>query len=415
MATCSEACPLSNNSNIPYQDFTVVDSISTSGIRINIDAWYGAAGGLAGVSIYRSDATLQPNVVTNSSVIASSCEAAAAQDTASSSASVSTTGTWTSNYAWGIYQTFLVSEIPASELHTADVSATYKPSVPVQGVYDIYATTPGCVGTSTCDQRVLMQLTIQATPGNSTTVALDQNIISDQRTLIYSGPVAASTSTFQPSIVMKVDPAATTSSSSNVTIMGTAIEFVRNATGISLSSVLSYYPSNSTWSALAQQLPAGSIVRSLASIDSTLYMGGQFAQNTTFSNVVAYDFGSSALKPLAHGGVNGAVNSLLVAQDNRKWVCSKVLAHTYLCFLGLFVAGAFNNTAVSQANSTLNHVAIYDTQSSSWSDMNKVRCASCVCGCTTNTLPTRASMAKSTRSMPPRTSTFISLGHSTLL
>ncbi|KAL0136191.1 cortical protein marker for cell polarity-domain-containing protein [Mucor lusitanicus] len=320
MATCSEACPLSNNSNIPYQDFTVVNSISTSGIRINIDAWYGSAGGLGGVSIYRSDATLQPNVVTNSSITSSSCSAS--QDTtagSSSAASVSTTGTWTSKYSWGIYQTFLVSVIPASELHTADVSATYKPFIPVQSVYDIYATTHGCVGTSTCDQRVLMQLTIQLTPGNISTVALDQNIISDQRTLIYSGPVAASTSTFQPSIVMK------------------------NSTGISLSSVLSYYPSNNTWRALAQQLPAGSIVR------------GQFAQNTTFSNVVAYDFSSSALKPLAQGGVNGVVNSLLVAGQGAR----------------LFVAGNFNNTATPQANSTLNHVAIYDTQSSSWSDMQQ--------------------------------------------
>ncbi|GAN09707.1 cellular morphogenesis protein [Mucor ambiguus] len=352
ISTCSEACPLSNNSSIPYQDFTVVSSISTSGIRINIDTWYGSAGGLSGVSIYRSDATLQPNVVTNSSVTSSSCSAA--EDTAASSASVSTTGTWTSKYSWGIYQTFLVSVIPASELHTADVSATYKPFIPVQSVYDVYATTPGCVGTSTCDQRVLMQLTIELTPGNTTTVALDQNINSDQRTLIYRGPVSASTSTFQPSIVMKVDPAATTSSSSNITIIGTSIEFARNATGVNLSSVLSYYPSNNTWNALAQQLPAGSIVHSLASIDSTLYMGGQFVQNTTFSNVVAYDFGSSALKPLAQSGVNGAVHSLLVAEDAR-----------------LFVAGAFNNTAIPQANSTLNHVAIYNTQFSSWSDMHQ--------------------------------------------
>ncbi|KAK4510960.1 uncharacterized protein ATC70_000069 [Mucor velutinosus] len=357
MLTCSEACPLSNNSNIPYQDFTVVNSISTSGIRINIDAWYGSAGGLGGVSIYRSDATLQPNVVTNSSITSSSCSAAAAaaaQDPATSFSSVSTTGTWTSRYSWGIYQTFLVSVIPASELHTADVSATYKPFIPVQSVYDIYATTPGCVGTSTCDQRVLMQLTIELTPGNTTTVALDQNIISDQRTLIYRGPVSASTGTFQPSIVMKVDPAATTSSSSNVTIIGTSIEFARNATGINLSSVLSYYPSNNTWSALAQQLPAGSIVHSLASVDSSLYIGGQFTQNTTFSNVVAYDFGSTALKPLAQGGVNGAVYGLLLAEDAR-----------------LFLAGAFNNTATPQTNSTLNHVAIYDIPSSSWSGMNQ--------------------------------------------
>jgi len=100
--------------------------------------------------------------------------------------------------------------------------------------------------------------------------------------------------------------------------MGTSIEFVRNTTGVNLSSILTYYPANNTWNALAQQLPAGSVVRSLASLDNTLYIGGQFAQNTTFSNIVAYDFGASAYQPLAQGGVNGAVYSLLLAEDARK-------------------------------------------------------------------------------------------------
>lgn len=307
---------LSNNSNIPYQDFTVVNTVSTSGIRINIDTWYGTGGGFSGISIFRSDSTLQPNVITNSSVTSSSC--LVATDNTSSYSMVSTTGTWTEKYAWGIYETFLASVIPASELHTADVSVTYKPYIPAQGVYEIYATTPGCVGTTTCDQRVLMQLTIELTPGNITTYALNQNINSDERTLIYTGQISSSTSLFQPTIVMKVDPIATTSSSSNVTIMGTSFEFIRNSTGSALSSILSYYPNNNTWAALAEQLPVGSVVYSLKSNESMLYIGGQFNMNTTFSNIIAYDFTKNGYSPLAQGGVNGVVYSLLLADDSRK-------------------------------------------------------------------------------------------------
>ncbi|KAI8646983.1 cortical protein marker for cell polarity-domain-containing protein [Parasitella parasitica] len=359
IVTCSEECSLSSDPNVSFQDFTVVNTASTSGVRISIDTWYGAAGGLGGVSIFHSDGTLQPNVVTNSSVTSSPCAAATADaigDSAPSSSAVSTTGTWTKKYAWGIYQTFLVSVVPATELHTTDVSATYKPYIPAQGVYKIYATTPGCVGTATCDQRVLMQLTIELTPGNTTTYALDQNIMSDERTLIYTGPVSASSSTFQPSIVMKVDPSATTSSLSNITIMGTSLEFVKNSAGAMLSSVLNYYPSNNTWTALAEQLPVGSVVHSLKSVENTLYIGGQFnmINTTAFSNIVAYDFGSSAFAPLTQGGVNGAVYSLLLANNSD-----------------LIVAGAFNNTAVPQVDNTLNHVAIYNTQSHTWSAMNQ--------------------------------------------
>ncbi|CEP12576.1 hypothetical protein [Parasitella parasitica] len=360
IVTCSETCSLSNDPNVSFQDFTVVNAASTSEIRINIDSWYGAGGGLGGVSIFQSDATLQPNAVTNSSsTTSSSCSADAADaavDSAPSSSAVSTTGTWTKKYAWGIYETFLVSVVPVAELHTADVSATYKPYIAAQGAYEVYATTPGCVGTATCDERVLMQLTIELTPGNTTTYALDQNIMSDERRLIYSGPVSASSSAFQPSIVMTVDPAATTASRTNVTIMGTSLEFVKNTTGAKLSSVLNYYPGNNTWTALAQQLPVGSVVHSLQSVDDTLYIGGQFSMiNTTaFSNIVAYDFGSSVYVPLTQSGVNGAVHSLLLANESD-----------------LIIAGAFDNTAIPQADRSLNHVAIYNTQLHTWSAMSQ--------------------------------------------
>jgi hypothetical protein len=49
---CSENCTLSNDT--AYQDFTVVDTLSVSGIRININSWFGAGGGLGYVQIFQS-------------------------------------------------------------------------------------------------------------------------------------------------------------------------------------------------------------------------------------------------------------------------------------------------------------------------------------------------------------------------
>jgi hypothetical protein len=54
MTTCSEKCTLSNDTSLPYQDFTVVSPMTTNGIRINIDSWFGLGGGLGGVEIFRS-------------------------------------------------------------------------------------------------------------------------------------------------------------------------------------------------------------------------------------------------------------------------------------------------------------------------------------------------------------------------
>lgn len=48
---CSKHCILSNDT---YQDFTVVDPISATGIRININSWFGSGGGLSFVQIYQS-------------------------------------------------------------------------------------------------------------------------------------------------------------------------------------------------------------------------------------------------------------------------------------------------------------------------------------------------------------------------
>ena len=54
ITTCTTKCILSNNTSIPYQDFTVTNKLTVSAVRINIDSWYGLGGGLGGVDIFTS-------------------------------------------------------------------------------------------------------------------------------------------------------------------------------------------------------------------------------------------------------------------------------------------------------------------------------------------------------------------------
>ncbi|KAI8385762.1 cortical protein marker for cell polarity-domain-containing protein [Blakeslea trispora] len=347
--TCSQQCFMSNDSSIEYQDFTVTDRMTAGGIRINIDTWFGSAGGLGGVSIFRSDVTLQPEITNSNSTMDGSCYTDISENTSIATA----TGDWTQVFSYGTYQNFLVSTIPANELQTSSASVLYKPYIASQGNYNVYITTPGCVGTSTCNQRTQAELTVEMTPGNATKYYLNQDIVSDQQTLIYSGIVSASTSNFQPSVTMKIAPNATAPSSQSVSLIGSSMAFNRNTTGSILSSVMIYHTANNTWTPLVQQLPPNAIVRTLQSNDNMLYIGGLFNLNSTYNNLIAYSFSSNALQPLTDNGLNGNVNTSLLIDSQ------------------LIVGGGFTGTSVPQQNANLQYVAIYNIDTNTWSGMEQ--------------------------------------------
>lgn len=113
----------------------------------------------------------------------------------------------------------------------------------------MYATTPGCVGSSNCFTRTQVQYELQLSPGfPPTTIIADQNVYSDRRFLLYSGAISPVSSSFRPSITLRPAPNATQSSGGGATvqIMADTIEFVRNMTAAPLVSILEYNPANAT-------------------------------------------------------------------------------------------------------------------------------------------------------------------------
>ncbi|KAI9264062.1 cortical protein marker for cell polarity-domain-containing protein [Phascolomyces articulosus] len=352
ITTCTTDCELSNDPNVEYQDFTAVNSNTATGIRIQIDSWYGQGGGLSNVQIFQSDIAVYAHTGASG---ANPC-------TTTPSASSNTTGNWEERFVYGTYQNFMTTTFPAAELAISNASVTYSPYIPVQGQYAVYATTPGCVGSSTCNERTQVDLTMQFTPGDQpTTITIDQNNFDDKNTLIYSGFVAASTAAFQPTITLSVAHNAT-ASGSTVSIVADSIQFIRNGTNATLVSILEYSPSNFTqnitpaWRPLAEQLIPGSIVRSIdATMGNILYIGGQFSSlNSTYRGVVSYDYtqgNGGALIPL-NGGVNGSVYDLSLIGSS------------------LFVAGAFNGT-LTASSGTFNNLAEFDTGSSIWHSIER--------------------------------------------
>ncbi|KAI8064243.1 cortical protein marker for cell polarity-domain-containing protein [Gongronella butleri] len=339
--TCSDMCFLANNASIPYQDFTVQTPINTTGIRIDISSWYGSGGGLGDVQVFQSDNTLYPENTNNN---------------CSGPATSSVVGNWRPVFAYGSYETFLATSIPTADLPSSNVSVTYTPRIPTQGHYTVYAITPGCVGTSTCDQRTQVQLTIEMTPGNTSQITIDQTNAQDATTVIYDGLVVPSSSSFQPKIVLKPAPNATPPSTTNTTIIAEALDFVRNGTNATLVSILEFSPQNYSshqpiaWLPLPEQLPPGSTVHAIdASQGNTLYIGGQFT-GAPYRNLVAFSYASQHMVPLTSNGVDNNVTSLILSGNE------------------LYIGGLFNST-IDQLHTGLNHLAVYDTQRGVWSNM----------------------------------------------
>lgn len=341
MVSCSSKCFLSNDTTIPYQDFTVTNNLTASALRINIDSWYGTGGGLGGVDIFTSDVSLQPQLSKN--------DGAPAGCSSSSSSSASATGNWKEVYSYQTYENFLIASFPADQLQTTpDLSVTYKPFIPVQEVYNVYVTTPGCVGTSTCNQRSQVALDVSMMPGNTSTLIIDQRNTADNRSLIYTGPIASTSTSFQPSVILRIAPDAI-APTGTVSIVAASIQFLRNSTSAKLSSILNYYPSNNTWVPLPQQLPLKATVRTLQSVGSQVFIGGQFAVNGSYSNVVSYDFNQNNYQPLSNVGLNGIVScSVLVGSQ-------------------LILGGLFSGTT----DQPMSNVAMYDVQAKTWSAMTE--------------------------------------------
>lgn len=53
-ALCDALCPLSNDPNIPFQDFHFVNTVGMSSFRIDVSDWYGNGGGLDGVELFQN-------------------------------------------------------------------------------------------------------------------------------------------------------------------------------------------------------------------------------------------------------------------------------------------------------------------------------------------------------------------------
>jgi hypothetical protein len=183
-ATCSDACPLAHDENVPFQDFLFSGPQTLSGFQLVVTEFYGEAAGLHLLQLLSSGAFAYASPDLNQGSCTSGLGAQGGVSTST------TQGSWTSRSVPLISVPGAEDTVLASTQSGATVS--WSPFIAASGQYEVSLFTPGCATTNTvtCGERTTVTVTVQ--PGGQSTT-INQNSNTDLTTTVFSGLLAAGT------------------------------------------------------------------------------------------------------------------------------------------------------------------------------------------------------------------------------
>ncbi|KAK5632931.1 hypothetical protein RRF57_008645 [Xylaria bambusicola] len=348
--SCTNRCPLSNDSSVEYQDFRFVNTIGMNAFRIDISDWYGQGGGLDSIELYQDDIytfaidSFNEPPCSNSSTPSESTQ----------------TGPWTVTPARQSNSQYL-SAVLSKPITSDAASVVFHPDIRESGDYVIKIYTPGCLQDETCERRGQVNVfgTLNSTSGNqhlNDGRSIYQTNQFDKYDQIYFGHVDVASSSFRPSITLS--PVAEQSfSSDDMVMVAQKIGIERmNSTG-GLNGLFEFDPAkanvdrsdfdNSAFNKLGSTFDSQSAVLSLVATESRTYIGGNFT-SPTVNNIAALD-NDGQTKPL-DGGLNGQINAMYNSNGQ------------------LFVGGSFDDTQKGGAIG-LSNVAVYDEERNVWTPL----------------------------------------------
>ncbi|KAF8320722.1 hypothetical protein DL93DRAFT_2215739 [Clavulina sp. PMI_390] len=388
--TCSDSCPLLQDTTVPYQDFLFPDSTTLTGAQITLLEWDGDSAGLHLLQLL-SDGAFASAITDNNGRSCYSPDASGVYQTGKWSIIDSTTT------IAGTTETMLEASVAVGTTPANAPTLTWFPYVSASGVYNVYVYVPGCQQFADCSSRTSVDITISPGGGAAdVTKTVDENVTADTKVLIYTGYVVPAAPAYTVSVKLALAANATGSGqngkwaviadrvqlelislstsgsggsggSGGGSLTGGASGFGFfewntgnsgsgvNATGTIANTSESSFDSVSTAFATALGSEAASaIVNAVAAASpSQLFLGGQFggtSSNGTLTNIVSFANGGIVI--LAGGGLNDAVNALAYANGT------------------LFVGGTFTNVQDSASSvSGLSYVAKYDVSSGAWSPL----------------------------------------------
>ncbi|KAI7919700.1 hypothetical protein M0657_001939 [Pyricularia oryzae] len=340
-ASCTSECPLSDDTNLPFQDFHFVNVIGMNGFRIDISQFYGSGGGLDGIELFQDDIfTYAINDFNEPSCAG-----------ATKPASVTATGPFSVSASLQSQSQYLSARI-ASPVTSDSASVVFSPDIRSSGDFSVNMYTPGCIPDNTCDTRGQVNVTINPRPGVTQSVQLFQTNNFEKYDQIFFGQMQT-TGSFRPTITMTP---LNGQSLDTMTFVAQRVGFVQvNSTG-GLNGLFDWNPTKTTIDAnefesspfhkLGSSLGPSTTVVALAAAGDVTFVGGSFKGDGA-QNIVGVSSGNNAGAQSLSGGLNGPVATMALTGTK------------------LYVGGSFSATQDNSVNN-LDNVAVLDTATRTW-------------------------------------------------
>lgn len=221
LATCSNSCPLSHDSSIPYEDFVIASASNTgrspmTGFEITLLSHYGSTSGLHLLQLLSSGTTAYAIDTQNEGYGRGICTSGPGSVYGRSSSTHQPTPQvpWdhvevTSSTIAGTSEGALCAAVPVNEDSNNAPTATWYPYIGQDGTYELYFFTPACAFDATCGQRgavdVEVAITGSTSASTSTTITtINQEVDQDLSSLIYSGPINPIADSAEVKVTMKL-------------------------------------------------------------------------------------------------------------------------------------------------------------------------------------------------------------------
>ncbi|KAK8858611.1 hypothetical protein IAR55_002840 [Kwoniella newhampshirensis] len=224
--TCQTHCPLYTDPTISGQDFIFTDGTQNfTGFEMQLKEWIGDGVALSSVALLTDGAYASAG----KSDKISTCSAGR-------KSTVQTVGDWRNKTVSTDSSTnyYLSSSISTNNPTSSQV--TFYPYVSSAGNYDIYIVIPGCIDAGDCRSRTSVDIEVFPLQGGlGWTSTISEQVDYDTKSLVYSGPVDATSDSFTPtvSLALAANPAPV-SSGSRYTVVADRIQL--SLTGVSGSS-----------------------------------------------------------------------------------------------------------------------------------------------------------------------------------
>ncbi|KAI9884588.1 MAG: hypothetical protein M1823_003608 [Watsoniomyces obsoletus] len=340
--TCDARCPLSDDTDLEFQDFRFVNVIGMSAFQIDVSEWYGQGGGLAGVELFQDD--IYAFAVNDFNE--PSC---ANIDGRSNATSV---GPWSVVPSQQSSSDYLSGQFNNSNLGPA-TAVRFQPNLHESGNYSVTIYTPGCVQDGTCATRGRVNITGTMSAGTRPAPPIQTELFQtnnfDKYDQIYNGYIDLG-GDFQPTVTLTPSLGQT---DGNVTIVAQRVRFELLSSSIGLNGLYEFDPnraeidgdlSTSAVNRAGLNLSTGAMVNALVLRDGVTYVGGNFSSDD-YDHIFAIRDNNSTSLP--GGGLNGEV--MAIHYEERR----------------LYVGGNFTNT--SRTNTAgLNNIAIYSISDRVW-------------------------------------------------